>query len=161
MPVSRSASARSGRLSHPELAVPAVAVELVAAVGARRARPHVQHRLVSGTGRLHDEHVAGLVLAGQAGQPGIGAVRAEAVVAVVAADLQLPCGHEESLTGETGRKPRPASRHDLMPRHPEVPGQRGRGPVGGHEGGEFETDGKVVAAGVEARGALGHLGSQG
>ena len=50
--------------------------------------------------RLEDEHRVGLAVAAQAGQVGEGAVRAEDVVAVVAADLQATGGDDQALAGE-------------------------------------------------------------
>src|SRR5690606_2416870 len=82
-----------GPAAHPELAVAAVAVELLALLPGG-ARPDVQDRLA---GRLDHEHLARLARACQVRE---GAVRAEPVVAVVAADLERARRDDEPLPGE-------------------------------------------------------------
>ena len=77
-----------GAAAHPELAVAAVPVER-ATVVPRRPRPQVQHRLAV---RFQYQDVPRLVLARQPGQPGVGAVRAEAVIAVVERTFNSPAG---------------------------------------------------------------------
>ncbi len=81
-----------GTAAHPELAEPPVAVELLAR-RPRRAGPQVEDRLAGG---LDHQHVAGLL---RAGQIGVGAVRPEPVVGVVAADLEIAGRDHQPLTG--------------------------------------------------------------
>ena len=83
----------------PQLAVRPVAEELVGL--ARGARPRVEHRLAV----LDDEHrVAGLV----AGQVGVRGVRAEPVVGVVGAHLEVAGRDDQPLAGEQVGQPLPA-----------------------------------------------------
>ncbi|EMF02103.1 dsRNA-specific ribonuclease [Streptomyces mobaraensis NBRC 13819 = DSM 40847] len=135
------------RAADPELAVPAVAVERRGAGGAGRARPDVQHRLmaVRAVG-LQDEDVAGLVLARQAGQPGVGAVRAEAEVAVVGADLRRTGGHDQPLAREARGEAGPAGGGGVREGRPGAPGRRRYGrPARSHEGRQFVGHRQVVA----------------
>ena len=122
-----------GTAAHPEFAVPPVAVELVAVAGGAGAQ--IQDRLVAvRPGRFEDQRVTRLVLPGEAGQPGVGAVRAETVVAVVGADLQLPGGYQQSLAREERGEPGTAGRCDGVGGHAGVGRKRGGRPAGAHEG---------------------------
>lgn len=111
-----------------------------------------------GPGGFEDEEVADLVLAGEAGQPGVGAVRAEAEVDVVAADLEAAGRDDQALAGERGGEPGAAAGEDGVAGDAVVGGQRGGGPGGAHEGVEGGRDGQVVAAGVETGLTKGHRG---
>lgn len=98
-----------GAAADPELAVAAVAVEVAGVPGGAGA--DVEHRLVPfRAGGFEDQDVVGLLLAGQSGQPGVGAVRPEPVVGVVRADLERPGGYHEPLSREAGRQPLQAVR---------------------------------------------------
>ena len=85
----------------PELAVAGVAEELLGV--ARRERAEVEARLVAGllveaAEGLHDEDRVGLAVGAETGEVGEGGVRAEDVVAVVAAHLEPAGGDDEALT---------------------------------------------------------------
>ena len=58
--------------------------------------------------RLEHQHCVGLPVTAQAGQVRESAVRAEHVVAVVAANLQTTSRYDEPFTGERRRDPGPA-----------------------------------------------------
>ncbi len=150
-----------GAAADPELAVAAVAEELGAAhrVGAAAggAGPQVEDGLVAvGAGRLQDEHMADLVLAGEAGEPGVGAVRAEAVVDVVAADLEPAGRDDQALAGEGQGQPGAAAGRDGVAGDAALGRERGGGPGGAHEGVERRRHREVVASGVEAGLTEGH-----
>ncbi len=127
-----------GAAADPELPVPAVPVELLVAVRTRGAGAQVQHGLVAVRARgLQHQDVAHLVLAREPGQPGVRAVRAEAVVAVVGADLELAGRDDQPLARKARREPGAPGRGDLVRADPRGVGEGGRRPVGGHETGQL------------------------
>ena len=90
---------QAGTGADPELAVPGVTEELLGVAPGEGAE--VEDRLVRAVlARLEDEHRVGLAVAAQAGQVREGAVRAEDVVAVVAADLQATGRDDEAFAAE-------------------------------------------------------------
>ena len=87
--------------THPEFAVARVGVELLG--GTRGARLEEQQRGVGAVlVRLQHQDGVRFLLRAQARQVREGGVRAEAVVAVVGADLVGARGHDEALTREGG-----------------------------------------------------------
>ncbi len=144
-----------GAGADPELAVAAVAVELAAV--ARGSGAQVEDGFVAfGACRFEDEDVVGLVLAGESGEPDVRAVRAEAVVQVVAADLEAAGRDDQPLAGEGGAEAGAAAGEAVVAGDAEVGGEGGGGPAGAHEGGEGGGDREVVAPGVEAGRGCGH-----
>ncbi len=153
-PGQRGRLVQVGPAAHPELAVAAVAVEVAGVPGGAGA--DVEQRLVAvRAGRFEDEDMVGLLLAGQAGQPGVGAVRAEAVVGVVRPDLERSGGYDQPFAREARRQPLDPARQQGAAGHPRVGGQRGGRPAGGHEGVQGRRDRQVVAARVRSGGGRG------
>ncbi len=144
--VERRRLGQVGARSGPELAVAAVAVELLALL-ARGARPDVQHRLA---GRLDHQHVVRLA---RPGQVRVRAVRPEPEVAVVAAHLQRARGDHQPLTREPLRQRGPPLGRPRGDRPRGVLPRFLWGPAGAHERGQFVGDGQIVASDVER---LGH-----
>ncbi|GAA3079090.1 hypothetical protein GCM10020254_24140 [Streptomyces goshikiensis] len=103
-------------------------------------------------GGLQHQDVARPVLARQAREPGVRAVRAEAVVGVVGADLELPGGDDQPLAREVRGEPLAAPGGGGVGRDPVGGGQRRGGPVARHVAGQFGGYGQVVAARVQAGG---------
>ena len=105
--------------------------------GRRRRTPRCRARRGGGSrgstracrpvARLEDEHRVGLAVAAQAGEVREGAVRAEDVVAVVAADLQATGRDDEALAaGSALTRRRGARRRTVRPRPVRAcPGARG------------------------------------
>ena len=99
-----------GAGTDPELAVARVAEELLGVAVGERAEVEdglvpvgaARRRVAGGPQRLEHEHGVGLAVAAEAREVGEGAVRAEDVVAVVAAHLEAAGRDDEALTGEGG-----------------------------------------------------------
>ena len=98
-------SARRGTGADPEFAGAGVGVELLGVAAGQRTE--VQRRVVVAAvvalAFLHgfqDEHGVGLVVQAQAGEVREAGVRAEAVVAVVRADLQRTGGDDQAFAFE-------------------------------------------------------------
>ena len=96
---------QGGPGADPELAGAGVGVELLGVPAGQRAE--VQRRAVVAAvvalaflGGLQDQHGVGLVVQAQAGQVREAGVRAEAVVAVVGADLQRTGGDDQAFAFE-------------------------------------------------------------
>jgi hypothetical protein len=142
--------------AHPELAVLAVAEELVG--GALRSRPGVEHALAV----LDDQDgVAGLVAA----EVGVGGVGPEAVVGVVGPHLEASGRQHQALPWEGLGEPLPASRgvrRDRVRRQVELAVT----PALAHELRVGLRDGRVVRLGLQGRlrrlvRALGRYGVDG
>lgn len=141
--------------AHPELPVPAVAVEVLAASG--RAGSHVQDRLVARVPvRFQDQHMACLVLAGETGEPGVRGVRTEAVVRVEGRDGGEARRNDEPLAREPCGDAGAAGRCEGVGGNPGVGGAPGPGPARTHEGVQGRGHRQVVAAGGRAKSGLGH-----
>ena len=96
---------QAGTGADPELAVPGVTEELLGVASGERAE--VEDRLVRAVvAGLEHQHGVGLAVAAEAGQVGEGAVRAEDVVAVVAAHLQATGGDRRAARRGTARRRR-------------------------------------------------------
>ena len=96
---------QGGAGANPELAVACIRVELCGVAASQRAEVQgdlVVGAVVAGTlfDGLEDQHGVGLVVDAQTGLVSKRRVGAEAVVAVVGADLQRACRQDEALAGE-------------------------------------------------------------